>query len=112
MDLFFSQMMMTDSVNALRGEPIPLDRIYPNRLNPNEMDRDDLFLLKGDVEVDNYDPIIVSPLGVFYTPEAREDPRVTAVIPDDADPETTYIICDGFHRYTTATQLKLTSSPP
>ena len=31
--------MMTDSVNALvdRGELLPLDRVYPNRLNPNEM---------------------------------------------------------------------------
>ena len=100
---------MTESVNIVeRGELLPLDSIYPNRLNPNEMDSTDLFVLKNDVRVDNYDPITVSPLGVFYTPEAREDPRVRAVIPDDIDPESTYIICDGFHRYTTASQLKMT----
>jgi len=34
-------MMMTESVNFVeKGDLLPLDRIYPNRLNPNEMEVD------------------------------------------------------------------------
>lgn len=88
-----------------KGELILVARIYPNRLNPNEMKVDDFIQLKKDVRDGNYDPIKISPLEVFYTPEARMDPRVMAVIPMDADGSTTYIISDGFHRHKAAKEL-------
>ena len=88
-----------------RGEPFPVGNIYPNRLNPNEMERFDVDQLENDIRVDDYDPITISPLEVFYTAKARRDPRVTAIIPNDADPAKTYIISDGYHRHTAATRL-------
>ena len=91
-----------------KGEEIPIGNIYPNRLNPNEMEPVDIKQLKNDVLMDDYDPITVSPLGVFYTAKARKDSRVTAIIPHDADPEKTYIICDGYHRHKAASQIGIT----
>jgi len=90
-----------------QGPPIAVDSIYPNRLNPNEMEEVDVYQLMNDVGNDDYDPIIISPINVFYTVQARQDPRVTALIPHDADPEETYIITDGYHRHKAATQLGL-----
>ncbi|KKL50697.1 hypothetical protein LCGC14_2302890 [marine sediment metagenome] len=86
---------------------LPVASIFQNRLNANEMPVDKLVQLKVDVEAGDYDAITVSPLDVFYDAEARMDPRVASVIPADADPKSTYVICDGYHRHLVASQLGL-----
>ncbi len=74
---------------------IPVKDIYGNHLNPNEMHIDKFNSLKDDVKADNYNPIEVSPVNVFYTPEARSDPRVIVIVPLSVDPDAAYIILDG-----------------
>lgn len=87
---------------------LPVANIIQNRLNANEMEIVKFGQLLIDVEAEDYDAITVSPVDVFYTPEARMDPRVTEFIPADADVTDLYIICDGFHRHKGASQLGLT----
>ena len=90
------------------GTPIPLNLIYPNRYNPNEMNIDHRLQIRKEMGLDTYDPIIVSPATVFYGEEANNieikwKKRVCT------DPEEAYIICDGFHRFQEADYIELSN---
>ena len=103
--------MMTESVE--RGELIPLDRIYPNRLNPNEMEWANRYRLQEALKSDEYDPIVVSPLNAFYSPkdlktlyiETEDGVQIFLSALNHAEH---YVICDGQHRYEEAKRLGFT----
>ncbi len=101
-------MRIDARVEKMSELKLPVANIFPNRLNANEMPYDKLMQLKIDVKADDYDAITVSPVDVFYDAKARMDPRVLSVIPADADPKKTYVICDGDHRHQVTSQLGLT----
>ena len=91
---------------------LPLRKIVPNRLNPNEMDIGNRLLLREAMIKDDYDSIIVSPATIFYDQETL---KTIELYFEDSDgvqyklsPEEAYIICDGKHRYKEAIEAEKT----
>jgi len=73
---------------------IPVEKIEPNRFNPNVMDDEAFEALKRDMTFSGpygIDPILVSPKKTFYN-----DPKA---------PEDVYVIIDGEHRWRAAKEL-------
>ena len=97
-----------------------MDRIFPNRFNPNEMDVGMMLLLDRALEEDEYDPIIISPMNVFYrgvdldlVDHDRGDGVVVnlgAIVSRGVlNPADSYVICDGEHRYKRAKKFRWTT---
>jgi ParB-like chromosome segregation protein Spo0J len=94
---------------------VKVNRIIPNRLNPNLMDSDKFKLLMNAVARGEYDPIIISPAKRFYTPKDLEK-GVTTILPNGSvigltnrNYEGFYIICDGFHKWSAALALNFST---
>lgn len=71
---------------------LPVDKIEPNKYNPNIMPENLYDSLKQSVKEKEYDPIIVAPKDVFYG--------------DSQLPRDEYVIIDGEHRWKAAKELK------
>lgn len=94
-----------------RGTHFSINQIFPNRFNPNEMEWGIKKRLNEAVKNDEYDPIIISPIAVFYPPEVietlDEDEERGIQIWMKAYRGNVYIICDGEQRFLEAKKLGL-----
>lgn len=102
-----------------KGIHVPIENIFPNRLNPNVMkDWGPRLRLRSDIKADDYDPIIVSPATTFYGEtlneiiyESESGTQVaftTMLERFKISPKDAFVICDGEQRHREAIEVGLT----
>lgn len=90
--------------NSNQTSEIDIDLIWPNRFNPNVMGQEAFTSLLKDVEIDDYDALIISPASTFYA-ESKAKIILKRTIPGTEQEQYQtnlfgqYVICDGEHRW-------------
>lgn len=80
---------------------IRLELVFEKRLDSNVMSEEKQERLLVDVRNDDYNPITISPMYVYYPQEVSDK------LHPEVDPQEAYIICDGKYRYRTVKKLGL-----